>query len=305
MKDFYCGIINSFKLPGITSFQFMNTIKKICKFKKVGHGGILDFMAQGVLPILVGEATKLTPLLFLLPKEYEGEITFGIKTDTDDIWGNILEKKDSSFVNLKLIEKVKNEFIGKLTQLPPQFSAKRVSGHRAYELARKGEIVDLKEREVEIYQFEIIDFMDGDFPKLKFKVLCSSGTYMRSIARDIGEKLGTFGTLSYLIRTAVGKLEAKDSYHLDEIEELVLNNNLNDLIISISNFLDFIPKVQLPQKKLALFKNGSLIKYEHPFLKGGYILVIDGNQEAVGIGKYIEETGILKPVRILKANEDI
>lgn len=305
MKDSFCGIINSFKPPGITSFQFMNTIKKICKFKKVGHGGILDFMAQGVLPILVGEATKLTPLLFLLPKEYEGEITFGIKTDTDDIWGNIIEKKDSSFLNLKVIENIIDKFVGRINQLPPQFSAKRVSGQRAYELARKGKTVDLKEREVEIYQFEILDFMEGTFPKLKFKILCSSGTYMRSIARDIGEKLGTFGTLSYLIRTAVGKLELKDSYHLDEIENLILCNHLDNLIISISNFLDFIPKIQLPQKKLVLFKNGSQIKYEHPFLKGGYILVTDVRQQAVGIGKYIEESGILKPIRIFKSDEDI
>ncbi len=302
MKLNYSGILNSFKPPGITSFQFMNIIKKICNFKKVGHGGILDFMAQGVLPILIGEATKLTPLLFLLPKEYEGEITLGIKTDTDDIWGNILAKKPSSYINLDMIEKIKNHFIGRLEQIPPQFSAKRVLGHRAHELARKGEKVSLKEREVEIYQFEILNFINGDFPKIKFKVLCSSGTYMRSLARDIGEKLGSFGTLSYLIRTAVGKLEYKESFHLDEIIDYVLNGNIEKLIISISDFLDFIPKVQLPTKKLTLFKNGNSIRYEHPFLKGGYVLIVDGAQDAVGIGKYIEESGILKPVRILKSN---
>ncbi|MCX8095013.1 MAG: tRNA pseudouridine(55) synthase TruB [Caldisericia bacterium] len=305
MKDILSGIINSFKPPGITSFQFMNTIKKLCKFKKVGHGGILDFMAQGVLPILIGEATKLTPLLFLLPKEYEGEITFGIKTDTDDIWGNVLDKKDSSFINYEIINKIKNEFIGRLTQVPPKYSAKRVSGQRAYELARRGETVDLKEKDIEIYQFEILDFEESEFPKLKIKVLCSSGTYMRSLARDIGEKLGTYGTLSYLIRTAVGKLELNDSFHLYEIEDIVINNDLNKLIIPISDFLDFIPKVQLPHKKLNLFINGSQIKYEHPFLKGGFVLVIDSNFEAIGIGKYIEESGVLKPIRILKTNESI
>lgn len=304
MKDSISGILNSFKPPGITSFQFMNIIKKIGKFKKVGHGGILDFMAQGVLPILIGEATKLTPLLFLLPKEYEGEITFGIKTDTDDIWGNILDKKDSSYIKLNMIENARDLFIGRINQLPPQFSAKRVSGKRAYELARKGEVVNLKEREIEIYQFEILDFIEGTFPKLKFKILCSSGTYMRSLARDLGEKLQTFGVLSYLIRTAVGKLEYKDSFHLYEIEESILNNDTQGLIISISEFLDFIPKIQLPQKKLTLFKNGSQIKYEHPFLKGGYVLVLDSKEEAIGIGKYIEESGILKPVRILKTDEN-
>lgn len=305
MRESFSGIINSFKPPGITSFQFMNAIKKLCKFKKVGHGGILDFMAQGVLPILIGEATKLTPLLFLLPKEYEGEITFGIKTDSDDIWGNILEESDSSNLTLEDIEKVKSEFIGRISQLPPQFSAKRVSGVRAYEIARRGESVELKEQEVEIYQFEILDFKEGKYPKLKFKILCSSGTYMRSLARDMGKKLGTFGTLSYLIRTAVGKLEVRDSFHLDEIEDYVLNNKIDNLIISISNFLDFIPKVQLPQRKLTMFMNGSQIKYEHPFLKGGYVLVVNNFQEAVGIGKYIEDSGILKPIRILKSNESL
>ncbi|HON83166.1 MAG TPA: tRNA pseudouridine(55) synthase TruB, partial [Caldisericia bacterium] len=194
------GIMNVFKPPGITSFGLLTFVKKVCKIKKAGHGGILDFMAQGVLPILVGEATKLTTLLFLLPKEYEGEITFGIKTDTDDIWGNVVEKKESSFIKINDIENIKDDFVGTINQMPPKFSAKRISGKRAYELAKNGENVTLKEREVNIHQFDILDYIDGDFPKLRFKILCSSGTYMRSVARDLGEKLGTFGTLSFLIR---------------------------------------------------------------------------------------------------------
>lgn len=297
------GIINIFKPPGITSFGLLSFIKKICKFKKAGHGGILDFMAQGVLPVLVGEATKLTSLLFLLPKEYEGEITFGIKTDSDDIWGNIIEKKSSSFINIEDIENIKNDFVGTINQIPPKFSAKRISGKRAYELAKIGENVILKEREINIYQFEILDFIKGDFPKLKFKILCSSGTYMRSVARDLGERLNSFGTLSFLVRTAVGKLEIKDSFHIDDILKNIEKESNFDLIISINEFLDFIPKVILTSKKLFLFRTGNIIKYEHPYLKGGFVLVLDTTLNAIGIGKYLEEKKELKPIRILKVDD--
>lgn len=297
------GIINVFKPPGITSFGLLSFIKKVGSFKKVGHGGILDFMAQGVLPILIGEATKLTSLLFLLPKEYEGEITFGFKTDTDDIWGNITNSKNSSFITLNDIENIKNDFVGTLNQIPPKFSAKRISGKRAYELAKVGENVILKEREINIYQFEILDFIKGDFPKLKFKILCSSGTYMRSLARDLGERLNTFGTLSFLVRTAVGKLEIKESFHIDKILENIEKDSKNNIIMSIGDFLDFIPKITLPDRRLFLFRTGNSIKYEHPYLKGGFVLILDTYQNAVGIGKYLEEMRELKPVRILKADD--
>ncbi|MGB9750124.1 MAG: tRNA pseudouridine(55) synthase TruB [Caldisericia bacterium] len=297
------GIINVFKPPGITSFGLLSFIKKVGNYKKAGHGGILDFMAQGVLPILIGEATKLTSLLFLLPKEYEGEITFGIKTDTDDIWGNIIESKNSSFITLNDIENIKNDFVGTLNQMPPKFSAKRISGKRAYELAKIGENVILKEREISIYQFEILDFIKGGFPKLKFKILCSSGTYMRSVARDLGERLNSFGTLSFLVRTAVGKLEIKESFHIDKILENIEKDSKNNIIISIGDFLDFIPKVTLPDRRLFLFRTGNTIKYEHPYLKGGFVLILDTYQNAVGIGKYLEEMKELKPVRILKVDD--
>lgn len=299
------GIINIFKPPGITSFSLLSFIKKVCKFKKAGHGGILDFMAQGVLPVLVGEATKLTSLLFLLPKEYEGEITFGIKTDTDDIWGNIQEKKESSFINIQAIENIKKDFVGTINQIPPKYSAKRVSGKRAYEFAKIGQDVTLKEREINIYQFEILDFIKGSYPKLKFKILCSSGTYMRSIARDLGERLGSFGTLSFLVRTAVGKIELKDSFHIDEILNSIENDLDINLITPIADFLDFIPKIILTSKKLFLFKTGNAIRYEHPYLKGGFILVLDTTQNAIGIGKYLEEKKELRPIRILKVNDII
>lgn len=297
------GIINVFKPPGITSFGLLSFIKKVGRFKKAGHGGILDFMAQGVLPVLIGEATKLTSLLFLLPKEYEGEITFGIKTDTDDIWGNLIEKRKSSFINISDIEDIKNDFVGTINQIPPKFSAKRISGKRAYELAKIGENVILKEREINIYQFEIVDFIRSEYPKLKFKILCSSGTYMRSVARDLGERLNTFGTLSFLIRTAVGKLEIKESFHLDKIIENIEKDSKNKIIIPVGEFLDFIPKVTLPDRKLFLFKTGNIIKYEHPYLKGGFVLVVDTLQNAVGIGKYLEEKRELKPIRILKVDD--
>ncbi|NLI56132.1 tRNA pseudouridine(55) synthase TruB [bacterium] len=297
------GIMNVFKPPGITSFGLLSFIKKLFKIKKAGHGGILDFMAQGVLPILVGEATKLTTLLFLLPKEYEGEITFGIKTDTDDIWGNVVEKKPSSFIKINDIENIKDVFVGAINQMPPKYSAKRISGKRAYELAKRGENVVLKEREVNIHQFDVLDYTDGDFPKLRFKILCSSGTYMRSVARDLGEKLGSFGTLSFLVRTAVGKLEIKDSFHIDNMIEIYEKNLDNDLIIPIGDFLDFIPKIVLPSKRLYLFRTGNTIKYEHPYLKGGFVLIFDTNENAVGIGRYFEEKRELKPIRILKVDD--
>lgn len=292
------GIINLYKPPGITSFSLLFIVKRIIGAKKAGHGGIIDFMAQGVLPVLVGEATKLTSLLLLLPKEYEGEITLGIETDTHDIWGNIIYEKDASHITLRDIEKLKERFVGKIKQIPPKFSAKRVGGKRAYELAKKGEEVSLKEKEVEIFQFDVYNFKSGKHPRFNFRILCSSGTYMRSVARDIGNKLKVGGTLSYLVRTAVGKLEVKDSLHLDDIINYAKGGNFKDMMMSIEDFLDFIPRVALPKRKLFLFQTGNQIRFDHPYLRGGYVLVLNSNGRAVGIGKFFEGVGELKPVRI-------
>lgn len=297
MKDL-TGIINVYKPPGITSFGLLSVVKRIIGVKKAGHGGIIDFMAQGVLPVLIGEATKLTSLLLLLPKEYEGEITLGIETDTHDIWGKAIYEKDASHITLKDVEALRESFIGKINQIPPKFSAKRIDGKRAYELAKKGKEVQLKEKEVEIFQFDIYNFRKGRHPKFNFKILCSSGTYMRSLARDIGKKLNVGGTLSYLVRTAVGKLEVKESLHLDDIINYAKSGNFNEMIMSIEDFLDFIPRVALPKRKLFLFKTGNQIRFDHPYLRGGYVLVLDSRGKAVGIGKFFEGVGELKPVRI-------
>lgn len=297
MKDL-TGIINVYKPPGITSFALLSFVKKVIGVKKAGHGGIIDFMAQGVLPLLIGEATKLTSLLLLLPKEYEGEITLGMETDTHDIWGKLTSDKDASHITLKDVEALKEKFVGKIKQIPPKFSAKRVDGKRAYELAKRGEEVQLKEREIEIFQFDILNFRSGKHPKFDFRILCSSGTYMRSVARDIGRKLKVGGTLSYLVRTAVGKLELKDSLHLDDIINYTKAGNFNEMLMSIEDFLDFIPRVALPKRKLFLFKTGNQIRFDHPYLRGGYVLVLNSRGKAVGIGKFFEGVGELKPVRI-------
>ncbi len=211
------GILNVNKPQGIASFGVVRIIRNLFSLRKVGHSGTLDPMAEGVLIILLGKRCKEASYFLSLPKEYVGEVTLGISTDTLDREGKIIEMREVHYDEEK-IKKVIGSFCGKIPQTPPMYSALKYQGKKLYELARKGIKVDVSPREIEIYNIEVLNISEDKFPKVKFKTSCSSGTYIRKLAEDIGEKLNCPAHLSALTRTKVGDFKIEDSITLEELK---------------------------------------------------------------------------------------
>jgi tRNA pseudouridine55 synthase len=211
------GFINLQKLADWTSHDCVAKVRRILQTKKVGHGGTLDPAAVGVLPIAIGKATRL---LQYLPagKAYRAIVRLGIETTTDDLAGEIIYSQPALDVKIDRIRSIIPEFIGEIEQIPPMYSAIQVDGKRLYKLARAGEVIDVPSRMVQIDAIEILNWTPGDFPEVELQIACGGGTYIRSIARDLGEKLGTKGVLAFLERNASCGLQLANSITLEELE---------------------------------------------------------------------------------------
>ena len=213
------GILLIDKEVGITSYDAIRKLKRVLpKDQKIGHGGTLDPFASGLLLILLGRGTKLMDRIHSLEKEYIVNGEFGFCTDTQDITGKVLEK--NTFVpTIDEIEKIIEEyFLGNISQRPPMYSAKKVNGKKAYELARKGESVELKPKEVFIKEFEILKY---EYPNIECRVVCSSGTYIRTLIHDLGIKLNTFATAKELRRTRIGEFGISNAMTSQNISESI------------------------------------------------------------------------------------
>ena len=213
------GIIVINKPKNYTSHDVVAKVKKLLNIKKVGHTGTLDPNATGVLPLLLNSGTKLSKYLIEHDKEYEVTLKLGIRTDTLDGEGKVLEKKEvdrKMLENTKQIEKVLNSFTGKQTQVPPMYSAIKVKGKKLYEYARRGENVEVQPRQIEIYNIEL-QKVDIKKQKIEFKVQCSKGTYIRTLCEDIAIKLGTIGYMKELNRTKVGKFGLEEAITIEKL----------------------------------------------------------------------------------------
>ena len=212
-------ILNINKPKGITSCRVVEHIKRnFFRLEKVGHAGTLDPMAEGVLVICIGRSTKDTSLFMDCEKEYTGEITFGISTDSYDAEGKVLLVTENPKVSREDIVRVFKEFEGETEQIPPMFSALRHKGRRLYDIARQGKTVERKPRKILIKEFELLEFTLGEFPKAGFRVVCSRGTYIRSLAEEIGIRLGCGAHLSKLTRTRVGNFLIENATKLDDLK---------------------------------------------------------------------------------------
>lgn len=236
------------KPEGFTSRDVVNVLTKTFKTKKVGHTGTLDPIATGVLVCVIGKYTKLVNLITAEDKEYVAEIKLGIKTDTGDITGNILDTSKNK-VKIKEIEEVFVSFPKVYEQTVPKYSAVKINGKKLYEYARNNEEINLPKREVNIYSLELISYHDD---LIAFKTKVSKGTYIRSLIEDICDKLGVVGTMKSLVRTKQGKFMLEDAYSLDDIK----NNNYQSL--TIHDFLDY-PSIEVPDKYLKTVLNGGVI----------------------------------------------
>ncbi len=272
------GIILINKPTGITSFSAVSAIKRRLGVK-CGHSGTLDPLATGLLPVMCGKATKLCPYLTEGDKAYRATLTFGIETDTYDITGQVV-KTDNKPITLDMVKEVLPNFIGKINQVPPVYSAIKVGGTALYKLAREGKKVDVPEREVTIYSIDIVDFSDNN---LIIDVECSKGTYIRSLCKDIAVSLGTVGTMSALNRTKTGIWHIGDAVDLD-------CENIENHIIPIEKALSYMPRFNPGSFFARLLQNGCEIEcVKLNNLPPEKCLVFHKN--LIGIGSIIEKDG--------------
>ena len=241
------GIINVYKEKDFTSHDVVAKLRGIVKQKKIGHTGTLDPDATGVLPVCLGNATKLCDMLTDKSKEYVTTMRLGFCTDTQDISGEVLKKQEVNVTKEDVTEAVMS-FVGKYDQIPPMYSALKVNGKKLYELAREGIEIERKARSIEIFAIEI---MDINLPDITMKVHCSKGTYIRTLCHDIGLKLGCFATMVSLKRTKVANFLLENAYTLSQIEACVKDERLQDILTKTEDMFELLSvRVAPPYEKL-------------------------------------------------------
>lgn len=257
------GLLNLNKPAGLTSHDCVSKVRRLLKLKRVGHGGTLDPAATGVLPIALGRATRL---LQFLPgdKAYRATIRFGVRTTTDDLEGDILAAVPAPALTLEQIQQALPQFQGKIQQIPPSYSAIQVQGKRLYELARAGEAVEAPIRTIEVFQIDVLDWRPGDFPELEVAIACGAGTYIRAIARDLGDFLHTGGTLATLIRTISSGFHLSNSLDLDQLAEQIQQEIFHPILPELA--LEHLPLVTLAAQEGKRWCQGQRIRLEHPHL---------------------------------------
>lgn len=253
----YNGIMNVYKEAGFTSHDVVAKLRGICKQKKIGHTGTLDPDAVGVLPVCFGSGTKLCDLLTDWDKEYIATLRLGIETDTQDISGQVLLKAEPEKLRA-ITEKQAREcitgFLGEYDQIPPMYSALKVNGKKLYELARAGREVERKPRRVQIKELEILEM---SLPTIRFRVVCSKGTYIRTLCHDIGEKLGCGGAMAALVRSRVGIFGVEEALTLSEIEKLRDKNKISSVIIPPDGVFGQYRALQVTSAGRRMLENGN------------------------------------------------
>jgi tRNA pseudouridine55 synthase len=282
------------KPEGITSHGVVERVRRLFSQKKVGHCGTLDPMATGVLVLGLGKGTRLSRFIQVDPKKYLAQITLGIKTDTLDKTGKILEEKKIR-VEEREVREVLLSFQGEITQVPPMTSAVKVGGVPLYKLARKGVEVERKPRQVYIHKIDFLSFEEDEYPRVNFKITCSKGTYIRVIASEVGKKLGCGAHLSALRRLRCGDYDLKIAHKLDEVEEKESNNELKKLIITFDEALKRYPIVVVKRKLSYRVRNGNpvtlgMVKHRsYPLANETYVRIFDEEGNFLAFGKWVGE----------------
>jgi tRNA pseudouridine55 synthase len=292
------GVLNIYKHPGPTSHDIVDMARRALNMKKIGHAGTLDPLAEGVLLLCIGKATRLSDYLSELPKEYLAEITFGITTSTYDAEGEITSKCDKEVFEEEVREVLK-EFIGEIDQVPPPSSAIRYKGKRLYEYAREGIPVEPPSRRVTIYSFELLEFNKAERKGI-FRINCSKGTYIRALARDIGERIGTGAYLSKLTRTRVGPFSAEEAFPASELKReniSLIKEKIIPLVDALPNFPLFVVD---HKQALRISSGASLSIKRNLFPLGKYIRVVSPDRQLISIAKVEVKEGqfYLKPEKV-------
>ncbi len=316
------GILNINKAAGMTSHDVVAKIRKLLKQKRVGHAGTLDPSASGVLPICVGQGTRVAEYLSESGKAYQAEIILGVVTDTYDSEGTIVRTTDmAEILNLNeingppvgadlsrpspiyrpdraRIEEVLQQFIGQQMQTPPQYSAIKIQGRPAYKLARAGEEIPLQPRPITIYQLEILQWLP---PRLILAIECSKGTYIRSLAYDLGEQLGCGGHLGALVRTRSGPFSISESITLEELEQAIEAGTVQEYLHPADLALQQYPALMLDDAAVERVLHGNAFKYDdqHGHTPTGLARIYDTAGRFLAIAQWDAERGLWQPKKVL------
>lgn len=305
------GILIIDKPEGITSHDVVARCRRILRTKKIGHTGTLDPFATGVVVILVGKATRLAQFLDKDAKEYEAVVRLGFATDTGDRTGSPKSKVQSpKSVSKDEIEAVLPEFCGEIMQTPPMYSAKKVEGKKLYELARKGIEIERKAVAVKIYELELLESeienqkveTEDQRPQTTdhtLRVACSAGTYIRTLAEDIGKKLEIGAHLAELRRTKAGKFHLSQAVTLEKLEEIVGENKLDEILVSPNEAVSHLAEVKLSAEETAKIMNGVKLKKDLTASKDGDFLRLTTGENLLAIGIYNETEKIIQPKMVL------
>ncbi|MGO1470327.1 MAG: tRNA pseudouridine(55) synthase TruB [Tissierella sp.] len=289
------GIINFYKPKGMTSHDAVNFFRRLLNMKRIGHTGTLDPNAEGVLPICIGKATRVSEYLINVDKEYLGELTLGISTDTQDKDGKTINESHKEVTEEDIKASFKR-FKGNISQIPPMFSAIKKSGKKLYELAREGKTIEREPRNITIYKLDIKEIFNNK--KIRFLTKCSKGTYIRTLCNDIGEDLGTFGHMSDLIRVNVGPFKVENSYRKEDLESLN-SIDIKKLMIPIDFALMKFNEINIPDKFYNKLVNGVKIEINESTHPLGTTLRVYSKYKFIGIGEVIEKNHL----KLLKMNK--
>ncbi|MBT2581950.1 tRNA pseudouridine(55) synthase TruB [Planococcus sp. ISL-109] len=296
------GILPLWKEPGMTSHDCVFRLRKILKTKKVGHTGTLDPQVDGVLPICLGRSTKVAEYITDQGKTYEAEVLIGFSTETEDAEGAVVDRDTSvKIVTRQQLEAALGSLTGDIEQIPPMYSAVKVNGRKLYEYARKGETVDRPVRTVHIDSIELLETDDswsGQNIKFRIRIRCGKGTYIRTLAVQIGQALGYPAHMSQLTRTESGSFTKEQCVTLAEVEEIAQNGNIDSVLQPIAYGLSAFPFTEITPDLLFGIKNGQVLD-EHPVLLEEPLVVFTYKGEPVALYKrHPEKPGKMKPEKM-------
>ena len=302
------GVINIYKIKGFTSHDVVAKLRGILKQKKIGHTGTLDPDAIGVLPVCLGNATKLCDMLTEKEKEYIAKVQLGVTTDTQDMTGTVLQERPVE-VSEDMVREALQSFVGNYEQIPPMYSALKVNGKKLYELAREGKEVERKARPVVIHSIEVLDM---SLPQIKIKVVCSKGTYIRTLCHDLGEKLGCGAAMAALERTKSGQFSLETAITLEDLEKKLRESGenrekvLQSLVIPVDKMFSKYSELRLLPQWERLIQNGN--SFEEKNLRVEYqtknredktqYRVYIGENVFMGVYEYRIQEGKFYPVKM-------
>lgn len=296
------GIIAIWKPAGWTSHDVVAKVRRIVRMKRIGHAGTLDPMVTGVLPLCLGRSTRVVEYLQDRPKAYEAVIQLGVSTDTEDLTGTVIEDRDGITVTKDDIMRVLRSFVGEIEQVPPMFSAVKVDGKRLYELAREGKTVERKSRKVTIHEIELLHTdLELEKPRFSFSVVCSKGTYIRTLCVDIGQALGVPAAMAELTRTMSGGITGEQCITLEQLEELQQSGQLEGRVISAEAAISHLQRavVSAATREMAL-RGQKLPLHLVTGLQndGTLVRLYDETDRFIGIFEADQEASLLKPIKV-------